>query len=198
MVYMQYTICDTAFDAHSATVALCMKCGQAARRDTTTVRWPSWSCRAERPTTHVVAVSFGQSLTGLHCRRSTDWLDLRTVQSRSTDPRPPALRACPANFQWLFIAAQMMNVAGAEQSIIYDVDDADTVGGAATRRSRSNWKMFYWWQLCASPVTTDRMLLLYGFFPNVYDDVDGRHAIVDHRLTCTRSDRLNPQQRRWI
>jgi len=30
----------------------------------------------------------------------------------------------------------MMTVAGAEQSIIYDVDDADTVGGAAPQGGR--------------------------------------------------------------
>jgi len=68
-----------------------------------------------RPTTHMAPA-------GLHRPRLTG----PSYSARRPNPVTRAGQAaCPANSGWLFIAAQMMTVAGAEQSIIYDDDDDD-------------------------------------------------------------------------
>jgi len=101
------------------------------------------------------------------------------VQSTSAGPLTrhtrPTGTACLANFRCLFIAEQMMTVAGAEQSIIHRDDDDDHDG---LKRSWSNWIMFYWWLHCATSLRRTAECYCFMTYCGIYTTANDVQSLI--------------------
>jgi len=132
----------------------CIMYEVAAERDAVTVRRPTADRHKDR----------------LLRQYSWDLSDRPRSTGPSCRPTDPRLTDCmsshghgTANFLCLFIAAQMMTVVGAGQSIIYDVDDDE---GGARGGHGATGKYFIDGSILPhqSVRPAGQMLLLYGIF----------------------------------